>query len=108
MCKEHLAIQARRFSAFSATDRLPATACQPLSPNISPKVAKIEIAFAPVVGTRLLDPFRLAVPNLLANLLVQANKFDSSLQTTPAQANSNSNPPMMTLSLYIAVDSRSV
>jgi hypothetical protein len=46
-----------------------------------------EIAFAPVAGTRLLAPFRLVVANLLANLSVQANRFEATMQ-----ASSNSNP----------------
>jgi hypothetical protein len=46
-----------------------------------------EIAFAPVAGARLLAPFRLLVANLLANLSVQANRFEATMQ-----ASSNSNP----------------
>lgn len=48
---------------------------------------EIEIVFAPVAGTRLLAPFRLLVASLLANLSVQANRFEATMQ-----APSNSNP----------------
>jgi len=50
---------------------------------------EIEIAFAPLAGTRLLAPFRLVVANLLANLVVQANRFEINLQTAPAPLNSS-------------------
>ena len=36
----------------------------------------IEMALAPVAGTRLLAPFRVTVANMLGNLVVQANRFD--------------------------------
>lgn len=36
----------------------------------------IEMAFAPVAGTRLLAPFRITIANMLGNLVVQANRFD--------------------------------
>ena len=39
----------------------------------------IELALAPIPGTRVLAPFRLAVTNMLGNLVVQANRFE----TTP-------------------------
>jgi len=32
---------------------------------------------APIAGTRLLAPFRLSVANMLGNLVVQANRFES-------------------------------
>ena len=48
---------------------------------------EIEIAFAPVPGTRLLAPFRLLVANLLANVVVQANRFNTTIRAVP-----NSNP----------------
>lgn len=54
---------------------------------------EIKIALAPLAGTRLFAPFRLVVANLLANLVVQANRFDLSVKTTPAPLNSSPNPP---------------
>ena len=36
----------------------------------------IEMAFAPVAGTRLLAPFRITIVNMLGNLVVQANRFE--------------------------------
>ena len=36
----------------------------------------IEMALAPVAGTRLLAPFRVTIANMLGNLVVQANRFD--------------------------------
>lgn len=37
---------------------------------------EIEIAFAPVAGTRVLAPFRISITNMLGNLVVQANRFE--------------------------------
>jgi hypothetical protein len=37
----------------------------------------IEIALAPIAGTRLLAPFRVSVANMLGNLVVQANRFET-------------------------------
>jgi hypothetical protein len=37
----------------------------------------IEIAFAPVAGTKLLAPFRIAIANMLGNLVVQASRFEA-------------------------------
>jgi hypothetical protein len=37
---------------------------------------EIEMTFAPVVGTRLLAPFRVAVFHVLGNLVVQASRFE--------------------------------
>jgi Protein of unknown function (DUF3108) len=54
---------------------------------------QIEIAFAPLAGTHLLAPYRLVVTNLLANLVVQANRFETSIETAPAPPKSNSNSP---------------
>jgi hypothetical protein len=54
---------------------------------------QIEIAFAPLAGTHLLAPYRLVVANLLANLVVQANRFETSIETAPAPPKSNSNSP---------------
>jgi hypothetical protein len=54
---------------------------------------EIEIALAPLAGTRLLAPYRLVVANLLANLVVQANRLETNIATTPAPPKSNSNSP---------------
>jgi hypothetical protein len=37
----------------------------------------IEIAFAPVAGTRVLAPFRVSIANMLGNLVVQASRFEA-------------------------------
>jgi hypothetical protein len=37
----------------------------------------IEMAFAPVAGTRLLAPFRITIVNMLGNVVVQANRFEA-------------------------------
>ena len=54
---------------------------------------EIEIALAPLAGTGLLAPFRLVVANLFANLVVQATRFETSMQTTPVPLDSKPNPP---------------
>lgn len=41
----------------------------------------IELWLAPVTGTRLLAPFRVAVVSMLGNLVVQANEFQALAQT---------------------------
>ena len=41
---------------------------------------EMEIALAPVAGTRLLAPFRLSVVSMLANLVIEANRFESTAQ----------------------------
>ena len=53
---------------------------------------EIEIALAPLAGTRLFAPFRLVVVHLLASLVIQANRFETGIQWTPPRANS-SHPP---------------
>jgi hypothetical protein len=40
----------------------------------------MEIALAPVAGTRLLAPFRVSVVSLLANLVIQADRFEATAQ----------------------------
>jgi len=42
----------------------------------------IEMALAPVAGTRLLAPFRITIVNMLGNLVVQANRFEA-VHTAP-------------------------
>jgi hypothetical protein len=41
---------------------------------------EIEIALAPVAGTRLLAPFRVSVVSMLANLVIEANRFEATAQ----------------------------
>jgi hypothetical protein len=40
----------------------------------------MEIVLAPVAGTRLLAPFRLSVESMLANLVIEANRFEATAQ----------------------------
>ncbi len=40
----------------------------------------MEIAFAPIAGTRFLAPFRLSVPTLIGTMAVQATSFETSTQ----------------------------
>lgn len=51
---------------------------------------EIEGTFAPIAGTRLLAPIRLLVTSLLANLVVQANRFEV-ISQTPLPSNSKPN-----------------
>jgi hypothetical protein len=37
----------------------------------------MEVALAPVAGTRLLAPFRVSVVSMLANLVIEANRFEA-------------------------------
>jgi hypothetical protein len=41
---------------------------------------EMEIALAPIAGTRLLAPFRVSVVSTLANLLIEANRFEPTAQ----------------------------
>ena len=41
---------------------------------------EMEIALAPVAGTRLLAPFRVLVVSMLANLVIEANRFEATSQ----------------------------
>ena len=38
---------------------------------------EMELALAPVGGTRLLAPFRMSVESMLANLVIEANRFEA-------------------------------
>ena len=38
---------------------------------------EMEMALAPIAGTRLLAPFRLSVVSMLANLTIEANRFET-------------------------------
>src|SRR5215470_14499434 len=45
---------------------------------------EIEMALAPVAGTRLLAPFRMSVESSLANLVIEANQFEVTVQPQDA------------------------
>jgi len=45
---------------------------------------EMEIALAPIAGTRLLAPFRLLVVSALANLMIEANRFEPIMAPAPA------------------------
>ena len=49
----------------------------------------MEVALAPVAGTRLLAPFRLSVVSMLANLVIEANRFESTAQQLSGSTVSN-------------------
>src|SRR5215510_2302902 len=51
---------------------------------------EIELALAPVAGTRLLAPFRMLVVSALANLVIEANQFEVTAQ--PRDASSVADP----------------
>jgi hypothetical protein len=51
---------------------------------------EMEIVLAPVAGTRLLAPFRLSVVSVLANLVIEANRFEATGQ--PPDASTVANP----------------
>jgi hypothetical protein len=44
---------------------------------------ELEIALAPIAGTRLLAPFRLSVASTLANLVIEANRFETIVAPAP-------------------------
>jgi hypothetical protein len=50
---------------------------------------EMEIALAPIGGTRLLAPFRLAVVSTLANLMIEANRFGTIMAPAPADSPPN-------------------
>ena len=50
---------------------------------------EMEIALAPIAGTRLLAPFRLSVVSTLANLMIEANRFETSMAPAPAGTPAN-------------------
>ena len=43
---------------------------------------RLEMALAPVAGTRLLAPFRMLVVSVLANLVIEANQFEVTAQAS--------------------------
>ena len=44
---------------------------------------EMEMALAPIAGTRLLAPFRLSVVSMLANLTIEANRFETIVAPAP-------------------------
>src|SRR3954451_5116519 len=44
---------------------------------------EMEMALAPIAGTRLLAPFRLSVASMLANLTIDANRFETTMAPAP-------------------------
>jgi hypothetical protein len=55
---------------------------------------EMEIALAPIAGTRLLAPFRLSVASTLANLMIEANRFETIMARAPAVTPPNiAHPP---------------
>jgi len=50
---------------------------------------EMEIALAPVAGTRLLVPFRMSVVSMLANMMIEANRFET---TAPALDSAAADP----------------
>jgi hypothetical protein len=50
---------------------------------------EMELALALIAGTRLLAPFRLSVVSTLANLMIEANRFETSMAPAPAGAPPN-------------------
>jgi hypothetical protein len=44
---------------------------------------EIEIALAPIAGTRLMAPFRLSVVSTLANFMIEANRFETIMAPAP-------------------------
>jgi hypothetical protein len=54
---------------------------------------EMEIALAPIAGTRLLAPFRLSVVSTLANLMIEANRFETIMAPAPAGTPPNAAHP---------------
>ena len=48
-----------------------------------------EMALAPIAGTRLLAPFRLSVVSMLANLTIEANRFETIMAPAPVDTPPN-------------------
>jgi hypothetical protein len=51
---------------------------------------EMEIVLAPVAGTRLLAPFRLSVVSMLANLIIEANRFEATAR--PPDSSTDAKP----------------
>jgi Protein of unknown function (DUF3108) len=54
---------------------------------------EMEIALAPIAGTRLLAPFRLSVVSTLANLMIEATRFETIVTPAPAGTPANAAHP---------------
>jgi hypothetical protein len=54
---------------------------------------EMEIALAPIAGTRLLAPFRLSVVSSLANLMIEANRFETIMARAPEGPPNIAHPP---------------
>ena len=54
---------------------------------------EMEIALAPIAGTRLLAPFRLSVVSTLANLMIEAIRFEAIMAPAPAGTPANAAHP---------------
>jgi Protein of unknown function (DUF3108) len=53
---------------------------------------EMEITLAPVAGTRLLAPFRVSVVNMIANLVIEANRFEVTVQPVGASTVADPKP----------------
>jgi hypothetical protein len=51
---------------------------------------EMEIALAPVAGTRMLAPFRLSVVSMLGNIVIEAHQFDTT--TRPLDTSTVADP----------------
>jgi hypothetical protein len=49
----------------------------------------MEMALAPIAGTRLLAPFKLSVVSMLANLTIEASRFETIMTPPPEGTPSN-------------------
>jgi hypothetical protein len=54
---------------------------------------EMEIALAPIAGTRLLAPFRLSVVSTLATFMIEANRFETIIVPAPEGMPSNAGHP---------------
>jgi len=53
---------------------------------------EMEIALAPVADTRLLAPFRMSVVSMVANLVIEANRFEATSQPSGASTVADPKP----------------
>jgi hypothetical protein len=53
---------------------------------------EMEIALAPVADTRLLAPFRMSVVSMVANLVIEANRFEATSQPLGASTVADPKP----------------
>ena len=54
---------------------------------------EMEMALAPLAGTRVLAPFRVSVVSMLANLVIEANRFETAAHPPAASPLADPNPP---------------